>query len=77
MKTTRQNASKVSLTYNIFCIVSQSPFWCGKCTFQPKAGKRGEAGGGAKYLGPGLVRGARNLDKTSGHCATVKRVGGP
>ena len=33
--------------------------------------------GGAKYLGPGLVWGARNLDKTSGHCATVKRIGGP
>ena len=41
---------------------------------------RQEGGGGAegaKYLGPGLVWGARNLYKTSGHCATVKRVGGP
>ena len=37
----------------------------------------GGGAGGAKYLGPGLVRGGRNLDKTSGHCATVKRVGGP
>ena len=44
-----------------------------------KAGERGGGGGagGTKYLGPGLVRGARNLDKTSGHCATVKRVGVP
>ena len=32
---------------------------------------RGGAGGGAKYLGAGLVWGARNFDKTSGHCATV------
>ena len=40
-----------------------------------KAGERGA--GGAQYLGPGLVWGARNLDKTSGHCTTVKRVGGP
>ena len=40
--------------------------------------KAGEGGaGGAKYLGPGLVWGVRNFDKTSGHCATVKRVGGP
>ena len=39
--------------------------------------REGGGRGGAKYLGPGLVRGARNLDKTSGHCATVKRVGGP
>ena len=39
--------------------------------------KAGERGGGAKYLGPGLVWGPRNLDKTSGHCAAVKRVGGP
>ena len=40
-----------------------------------KQGRR--EGGGAKYLGPGLVWGARNFDKTSGHCAIVKRVGGP
>ena len=25
------------------------------------------SGGGAKYLGPGLVKGVRNLGKTSGH----------
>ena len=37
----------------------------------------GGGAGGAKYLGPRLIGGARNLDKTSGHCATVKRVGGP
>ena len=43
------------------------------------SGARPARGGaeGAKYVGPGLVWGARNLDKTSGHCATVKRVGGP
>ena len=41
-----------------------------------KAGKRAGAGK-AKYLGPGLVRGARNLDKTTDHCAIVKRDGGP
>ena len=39
-----------------------------------KAGERGGRGGG-KIPRTGL--GARNLDKTSGHCATVKRVGGP
>ena len=34
----------------------------------------GGGAGEAKYLGPGLVRGGgRNLDKTSGHCATVKK----
>ena len=36
-------------------------------TIKPKAGERGRQGGGTKYLGPGLVRGARNLGKTSGH----------
>ena len=40
-------------------------------------GRREGGAGGAKYLGPGLVWGARNFDKTSGHCATVKMVGGP
>ena len=30
-----------------------------------KAGERGAGGG--KYLGPGLIRGPRNLGKTSGH----------
>ena len=38
------------------------------------AGKAGERGGG-KILGARTGLGARNLDKTSGHCATVKRVG--
>ena len=58
------------------------------CNFTPcifviaslgKASERGggRGGGGAKYLGPGLVWEARNFDKASGHCATVKRVGGP
>ena len=41
-----------------------------------KAGKRGGGQGGAKYLGPELVWDPRNLDKTSGHCAAVKRVEG-
>ena len=41
-----------------------------------KAGKRG-GGRGGKIPGARLVWGAQNLDKTSGHCATVKRVGGP
>ena len=34
-------------------------------------GQRGQNTWGQTGLG------ARNLDKTSGHCATVKRVGGP
>ena len=42
-----------------------------------KQGRREGGAGGAKYLGPGLVWGARNLDKTPGYCAIVKRVGGP
>ena len=32
-------------------------------------------GGGGKILGARTGLGARNLDKTSDHCATVKRVG--
>ena len=32
-------------------------------------------GRGGKILGARTGLGARNLDKTSGHCATVKRVG--
>ena len=40
--------------------------------------KAGEGGGqGDKIPGARAGLGARNLDKTSGHCATVKRVGGP
>ena len=42
-----------------------------------KQGRREGGGRGAKYLGPGLVWGGRNFDKTSGHCATIKTVGGP
>ena len=41
---------------------------------------RREGGGGAgraKYLGPEWVWGPQNFDETSGHCAAVKRVGGP
>ena len=38
---------------------------------------KGGGGRGGKIPGARLVWGARNLDKTSGHCATVKRVGGP
>ena len=42
---------------------------------QTKAGEGRE--GGAKYMGPGLIRGPRKLGKTSGEVmgATVKRVG--
>ena len=43
--------------------------------------RQAKGGGGgaerAKYLEPDWFGGARNLDKTSGHCATGKRVGGP
>ena len=39
--------------------------------------KVGERGRGAKYLGPGLVIGARNMVKHLVIGATVKRVGGP
>ena len=39
--------------------------------------KGGGGGRGGKIPGARLVWGAQNLDKTSGHCATVKRVGGP
>ena len=42
-----------------------------------KAGERGGGGAGGKIPGARTGLGARNLDKTSGHCATVKRVGGP
>ena len=38
---------------------------------------KGGGGRGGKIPGARLVWGAQNLDKTSGHCATVKRVGGP
>ena len=45
-------------------------YYCNKS----KAGKRGGGGGrGAKYLGPGLVWGAQNFDKTSGHCELLSR----
>lgn len=37
----------------------------------------GGAGGGGKMPGALAGLGARNLDKTSGHWATAKRVGGP
>ena len=37
---------------------------------------RGGAGG-SKIHGARTGLGARDLDKTSGHCATVKKVGGP
>ena len=42
-----------------------------------KAGERGGGRGGGKIPGARTGLGARDLDKTSGHCATVKRVGGP
>ena len=42
-----------------------------------KAGERGGGGRGGKIPGVRTGLGARNLDKTSGHCATVKRVGAP
>ena len=38
---------------------------------------RGGGQGGQNTWGPDWFKGARNFDKTSGHCATVKRVGGP
>ena len=38
---------------------------------------RGGGAGGGKIPGARTGWGARNLDKTSGHCATVKRVGCP
>ena len=41
-----------------------------------KAGKRG-GGRGDKIPGAQAGLGARDLDKTSGHWATAKRVGGP
>ena len=39
--------------------------------------KAGERGGGAKYLGPGLVREPEILVKCLVMGATVKMVGGP
>ena len=33
MKTKRKNESKVSYTYNIFCMVSETTFWCGNVHF--------------------------------------------
>ena len=41
-----------------------------------KAGER-EGSRGDKIPGARAGLGARNLDKTSGHWATAKRVGGP
>ena len=41
-----------------------------------KAGKMG-AGGGAKYLGPGVVRGAQNLGKMSCHGCNCQEGWGP
>ena len=38
---------------------------------------RGGGQGGQNTWGPDWFRGPRNFDNTSGHCATVKRVGGP
>ena len=38
---------------------------------------RGGGGRGGKIPGARTGLGTRNLDKTSGHCATVKRVGAP
>ena len=35
------------------------------------------ARGGGKIPGAWTGLGAQNLDKTSGHCTTVKRVGAP
>ena len=46
-----------------------------KAVLKSKAGERG--GGGAKYLGPGLVEGARNLGKTSGHGCYCQEGWGP
>ena len=42
-----------------------------------KAGVREEQRGRAKYLGPGLVRGALNLGKTSGHVCFCQGSWGP
>ena len=47
-----------------------------KSTTGFKAGERRGRGGG-KIPGARTGLGARNLDKTSGHYATVKRVGPP
>ena len=40
-------------------------------------GKAGGSAGGGQNTWGSVWLGARNLDKTSGHCATVKRVYGP
>ena len=42
-----------------------------------QAGEKGGGGREGKIPGARIGLGARNLDKTSGHCAAVKRVGGP
>ena len=46
-------------------------------TLVSRPARGGGGQGGGKISGARTGLGARNFDKTSGHCATAKRVGGP
>ena len=48
------------------------PYFVGNMAWRARPAREG---GGGKIPGAQTGLGARNLDKTSGHCATVKRVG--
>ena len=72
----------VYILFSKFFVVlyGQQKYGCrfGKYLVNPRPGRGGGgAGGGAKYLGPGLVRGPEILVKCLVMGATVKMVGGP